>query len=185
MDTETKICAKCKLPKERYLFCNSKSSKDGKQYYCKSCHAATARADYKANPEKEAARKRAWQKANPEKVNANVRAWQKANRAYRYNLTNEEYQELLEAQNNSCKICLKSFTDKAPHVDHDHVCCPGKKSCGKCIRGLLCGNCNKMLGFSADSAEILQSAVNYLDKYSQMQYTNQSEEIHGKATRTK
>ena len=23
-------------------------------------------------------------------------------------------------------------------VDHDHLCCPGKKSCGKCIRGALC-----------------------------------------------
>lgn len=31
-------------------------------------------------------------------------------------------------------------------VDHDHKCCPGQYSCGKCIIGLLCRNCNAMLG---------------------------------------
>ena len=34
------------------------------------------------------------------------------------------------------------------NVDHDHACCPeGGRSCGKCIRGLLCMECNKYLGF--------------------------------------
>jgi hypothetical protein len=28
-------------------------------------------------------------------------------------------------------------------VDHDHACCQKKnRSCGKCIRGLLCHTCN-------------------------------------------
>src|SRR4029077_2130187 len=31
-------------------------------------------------------------------------------------------------------------------VDHDHNCCPGAHSCGKCIRGILCGTCNSALG---------------------------------------
>jgi hypothetical protein len=31
-------------------------------------------------------------------------------------------------------------------VDHDHGCCPGRKSCGKCTRGLLHPACNSWLG---------------------------------------
>jgi hypothetical protein len=30
-------------------------------------------------------------------------------------------------------------------VDHDHTCCPGEYTCGKCVRGLLCDDCNKKL----------------------------------------
>lgn len=31
-------------------------------------------------------------------------------------------------------------------VDHDHACCSGDRSCGQCIRGMLCGSCNMGLG---------------------------------------
>lgn len=55
----------------------------------------------------------------------------------------QAYTDLLEAQGFQCAIasCDKYPTD----IDHDHSCCPGSYSCGKCIRGLLCRKCNTHL----------------------------------------
>jgi len=75
-----------------------------------------------------------------------------------FNITLDEYNNLLELQDHSCKICLNhesTFTKKLA-VDHCH-------STGK-IRGLLCDNCNRSIGMLKDSIEILQNAINYLKK---------------------
>ena len=54
---------------------------------------------------------------------------------------------------------------KAIVIDHDHSCCPGSTSCGKCVRGVLCGECNLMIGLGKDRQDILVSASEYLIKY--------------------
>ena len=79
-----------------------------------------------------------------------------------YNLTEEEYKDLYETNNGSCWICNKT-TKYFLHVDHNHLCCAGTKSCGKCVRGLLCYNCNTLLGNAKDNKDILKSALVYLD----------------------
>lgn len=66
---------------------------------------------------------------------------------YTYNLDWESYERMLAEQDNCCAICKKVFLATKPVVDHDHTCCSGTKSCGKCVRGLLCTNCNTRMGW--------------------------------------
>lgn len=68
-----------------------------------------------------------------------------------YNLKPGDYRRLYEAQGGRCAIC-RIATGKARKlaVDHDHSCCPGKTSCGKCVRGLICSNCNRDIGRRRD-----------------------------------
>ena len=79
-----------------------------------------------------------------------------------YGLTPGLYRVLYEAQNGLCAICHRaSGKSKRLAVDHDHACCPGPNSCGKCVRGLLCGVCNRViLGWY--TPEMLERALRYL-----------------------
>jgi Recombination endonuclease VII len=60
-----------------------------------------------------------------------------------YGLTPESYDAMLAKQDGKCALCLKPQDKKHFSVDHDHRCCRGKKSCGKCVRGILCQPCNR------------------------------------------
>ena len=83
-------------------------------------------------------------------------------------LADEQYQALLAKQHNKCLICSIVFNAEpktsTPCIDHDHACCPriGKRTCGKCIRGVICYGCNVMLGFSKENITTLQNAIQYL-----------------------
>lgn len=79
-----------------------------------------------------------------------------------YNITVEDYNRILDAQDGKCAIC-GAVPDGKLHVDHDHSCCPGqKRSCGQCVRGLLCTRCNTGLGMFQDSVSKLKAAIRYL-----------------------
>lgn len=81
----------------------------------------------------------------------------------------EQYNKLLKLQNGKCKLCEKDefkFKYKLS-IDHDHKCCPGKKSCGNCIRGLLCPQCNWSLGV-LENIEFCSKATIYLKEYKEL-----------------
>lgn len=83
-----------------------------------------------------------------------------------YGLTLEQWQQMWDEQTGDCAICLDPLVEgKDVHVDHDHECCPGSQSCGKCVRGLLCRGCNIMLGQAKDDVEVLLAAVSYIRKH--------------------
>ena len=111
-------------------------------------------------------------KRDVEKTNAQNRASLARNKETRrrylyrlnYNITDIIYNEILESQGFACAICRtpESELKLKLSVDHDHLCCPGRTSCGKCIRGLLCNICNLSLGGFKDSEEMLKAALKYL-----------------------
>jgi hypothetical protein len=83
----------------------------------------------------------------------------------KYGITSATYFKMLADQDGLCAICK---TDACPTgrrfvVDHNHACCPTQKTCGQCLRKLLCGPCNKALGLFKDSPDILRAAASYVE----------------------
>jgi hypothetical protein len=96
------------------------------------------------------------------------RAWNKARKAKNrttyvaktFTLTQSECDELWAFQGERC-ICGRR-PSRAPDVDHDHACCAGPNSCGKCVRGFLCRQCNREV-LGRYNASQLRALADYLD----------------------
>ena len=76
-----------------------------------------------------------------------------------YGVSIDEYHSMLLEQEHSCWICKIHSDEHCKenlHVDHDH-------STGE-VRGLLCENCNLMLGHARDNKVVLENAIKYLNK---------------------
>jgi hypothetical protein len=89
----------------------------------------------------------------------------KRNRTMRSGLSDEQYQAMIAKQRSLCALCGAPPGRRQLAVDHDHACCPGRDSCGKCLRELLCGRCNPLLGYAHDDIAILEAAIAYLKKH--------------------
>ena len=77
-----------------------------------------------------------------------------------HGINRKMFDDILIAQSGLCSICdsqLKNLT-----IDHDHNCCSGVYSCGYCIRGILCRDCNSALGLAKDSEDVLRRMISYL-----------------------
>ena len=80
-----------------------------------------------------------------------------------YSLTPGQYAALYAYQGGKCAICQRATgVRKRLAVDHDHSCCNGPTSCGRCVRGLLCGTCNKILGHLRDDPAAFIRGWTYL-----------------------
>ena len=137
--SDTKKCPKCELvlPVDNFYKTATKHTKKGWRYNseCKDCTKIYS----KAYREKDA--RRFYDKANARQIK------------YRYGITIEERDNIVETQNGLCAICDIDISNK-PYIDHCH-------DTGK-VRGMLCMNCNAGLGAFKDSPEIFQKALDYL-----------------------
>lgn len=73
-----------------------------------------------------------------------------------YGITLQQYNQILEAQNGCCAICLRpaGVFKRSLAVDHDH------KSLR--VRGALCPWCNRGLRYYRDDPDAMQRAGEYL-----------------------
>jgi hypothetical protein len=133
-------------------------------------HAAHQRKYDRAHKKQKRANGKKWRKANPNyqrewdlKHPGRRRAISRKYILKQYNMTEEEYNARLKAQDGHCAFpgCLatefrKEMGDSlAP--DHNH-------ETGK-VRDLLCYRHNMLLGLAKDSIQELEAAVSYLRKH--------------------
>jgi hypothetical protein len=172
-----KKCSKCKEEKPLDKFSNRYKG-SGLQSWCKKCMSAASNASAMAK------RRSAGIKGYIFKESAFHCTW-----CNRPNLTEQDFHK----HNTNkfgfypyCKYCKvikghgltyeQSLTFKdecyndacksTEHLnwDHDHSCCPGQNSCGKCIRGRLCQNCNLLEGKILINAQRIRGIIEYLER---------------------
>lgn len=117
---------------------------------CKECHRAYRKKHYDENKQKYIDKARKWNRAHSTETYHN------------HKLTRQRFEELLAKHEGMCWACKNR---PAIHIDHDHTCCEGKYSCGKCVRGLLCFCCNTGLGILGDNIDSVQKVLSYLEAY--------------------
>lgn len=81
----------------------------------------------------------------------------------KFGLSTEDYAKMLHQQGGVCAICAQPETHRYPSgklkdlsVDHDHQT--------RMVRGLLCVNCNRGLGYFDDNPERLRAAAAYVQR---------------------
>ena len=95
--------------------------------------------------------------------------WNRAHKFVRLGITEERFNELLEHQDRACAMCHQPFGDTDPQVDHDHSCCEKQvkataKTCGECVRGLLCFRCNPALGYIEKYGQLARVYLDSVDR---------------------
>lgn len=73
-----------------------------------------------------------------------------------YNLTHEDYIQMLQGQQGLCAICFKAPKTRL-HVDHNHTT--------GAVRGLLCFQCNAGIGHFQEDLRALNQAIKYLTDF--------------------
>lgn len=155
----TKQCGKCKQFLSFQDFFKDNTKKCGLESTCKNCKKKkettiewrTKYREYRKNYTK-----------NLPLIENNLTPMQKEQLKSKYNLSIEEYFQMLENQEGVCAICRKPETAvdkrkgsvKMLSVDHHHE--------SNRVRGLLCGKCNMAIGLLKEDIKILESAIEYL-----------------------
>jgi len=142
-------CSHCEEMLELTAFHERGGKKKG-QYHtvCKECDAK---------------RQKQWYTDHREEHKAHVKTYKLTIGYYevrlreKYKLTGEEVMSRIIAQEGLCALCFESLEGRRACIDHDH-------KTGK-VREILCSGCNTMLGFARDDPEILQKAIDYLERH--------------------
>ena len=156
---DEKRCPTCEATKPRGEFGLNRTRSDGLSHSCKVCTRE---------------RSKRWRESDPDHARKNqsrlADLYRDEPRRYlnyryqgRYGISLDDYERMLSEQGGACAICRTAPNGVRLAVDHDHSCCPTKsRSCGRCVRGLLCGTCNRGLGYFRDDPKLIAAALKYL-----------------------
>ena len=138
-----KTCRTCKQQKEETDFYKA-SRKNGnpneRHSECKECTKTRVKAAHANNPDR--ARDRHYRRT--------------------YGISLADFNRMVLAQGNKCACCPATKAGGKHNqwnVDHDHVT--------GVVRGLLCKDCNIVLGLVEDSPEHLQRLIAYIAKHTE------------------
>ena len=132
-DGSMKRCPRCERDKPLEDFARKGA---GYQSYCRPCNKE---------------HKNGWIKGNRDKVRWN-RLWTN------YRMRQGDWDRMFSEQGGLCYLCRSS---EPTCVDHDHNCCPNDRSCGQCVRKLLCQPCNIFVGQLETRQHLLKDALQY------------------------
>ena len=138
-----KKCSKCKIEKPDDCFNKRGINSTKLQSMCKDCAASVRKERYMNNKDKE--KNRSY-----------------SNRIKRvYGITEFDYNKMLTKQNGKCAICGSKEIGRGKTnkfcIDHNHT--NGK------VRGLLCHNCNVLLGKLSDDIGLCENIIKYLKSF--------------------
>lgn len=165
MTDELRRCKDCGEEKPATAFSKLKG---GLRPYCKPCAAARLRdwreknkdhvaeytREYHSRPEyKEKHRER-----NRQRYQRDPDVFRRTRLIREFGITLEQYQLMFAEQDGKCAICRKPCkSGRQLAVDHCH-------DTGK-VRGLLCMNCNRAIGWLEDDVDRLMAAAAYILSY--------------------
>jgi len=147
-----KTCIRCKEAKSLDHFFFIKKNKNGTDLYrarCNECFNNHYREKYRSKSSVERSkiyRSRVAGRSFEELKDERLR--------YRFGISIEDFNRMLEEQGHKCYICEKPISGKEVKVDHCHKT--------KRVRKLLCHGCNTSLGHMRDDPRVFERCVNYL-----------------------
>ena len=172
---QTKQCCKCNIEKVISEYHKDTHTKDDTSPRCKECQSERSKRYQSRNKESVKRQRRQYYLDNKERFNKKNKENYWKNREQRlqesknrrldprvakddklwngYRIRIEEYEQMLQEQNNKCAVCEREVKLE---VDHCH-------STGR-VRSLLCGGCNRGLGQFNDDYERVRKAAEYLER---------------------
>lgn len=153
IDKKSKKCSSCQKDLSLENFPPDSKGIAGRHNYCYTCHNIKQREKYQT--EKQGNTSWYQQRLKKQRTNFILKT---------YGITSEQYDRLVEVQNNRCSLCYTEFSDKnKPRLDHNHV--TGK------LRGMLCNTCNLGLGLIENTPNFYQRVMRYLSLEADKFYT--------------
>lgn len=79
----------------------------------------------------------------------------------RYRMRQADWEKMFQDQGERCVFGCTEPGTGGWAVDHDHRCCDGRKSCGKCVRGILCQPHNMAMHYVDRFTDQMDDMVKY------------------------